>query len=112
MSDGSLEAVGQAAWEQAMQKECAAFLEQTRAAMNAARKGHWIADTEEVVRDAGERLRERTLEKLLQLRVQAEEGAFSPSARRRLGEQGASADRAPDGGRTCARPPAGVVEGG
>jgi hypothetical protein len=61
-------------------RRIAAFLEETRAAMNAAREGHWIADTEEVVRDAGERLRQRALEELLQLRVPAGEGSFSPSA--------------------------------
>ena len=115
MNDGSLEPVGQEAWEQAMREEWAVFMEQTRAAMNTACKGRWIADTEEVVRDAGARLRERTLEKLLQLRVQAAEGAFSPSAARRLGErrmgeQGTSAGRAPDGGRARANPAAGVVE--
>ena len=96
-----------------MAAEFAAFLEETRAAVNAAREGHWIADTEEVVRDAGERLRQRALEKLLQLRVQAGEGAFSPSGPPdRVAGQGPAGGNAPDGGGACAGSPAGVVEEG
>jgi len=58
MSDGSSEPVTPEAWEQALAAEFAAFMKETRAAMNTAREGHWIADTEEVVREAGERLRQ------------------------------------------------------
>jgi hypothetical protein len=82
MGDGSSEPVTSEAWEQALAAEFRAFMEQTRAAMNAGRAGHWIADPQEVVRDAGELLRQRALEKLLPLRVQAGEGAFSPSGPR------------------------------
>ncbi len=113
MSHGSSEPVTAEAWEQVLAAEFTAFMEETRAAMNAAREGHWIADTEEVVRDAGERLRQRALEKLLQLRLKAGEGAFSPSAREGgLGGQGPAARGAPDGGGTRAGSAARVVEEG
>jgi hypothetical protein len=111
MSAGASEAVTPEAWEQALAAEFAAFLEETRAAMNAAREGHWIADTEEVVRDAGARLRQRALEQLLQLRVQAGEGAFSPSGPAgRVAGQGVAGGGPPDGGGPRARSPARVVE--
>jgi hypothetical protein len=113
MSDASSEAVTPEAWEQALMAEFAAFLEETRAAMNAAREGHWITDTEEVVRDAGERLRQRALEKLLQLRLQAGERAFSPGGPRGgVAGQGAASGHASDGGGPRAGPAASVVEGG
>jgi hypothetical protein len=113
MSNGSSELVTPEAWEQALAAEFAAFLEETRAAMNAAREGHWIADTEEVVRDAGARLRQRALEKLLQLRLQAGEGAFSPSAAPGgVAGQGAAGGGTPDGGGPRAgSPPRGVEVG-
>jgi hypothetical protein len=113
LSHGSSEPVTPEAWQPAWAAEFRAFLDETRAAMNAAREGHWIADTEEVVRDAGERLRQRALERLLQLRVQAGEGAFSPSGPAGgLGGQGAAAGGAPDGGGTRAGSPPRVVEAG
>ena len=111
MSNGSSEPVAPEAWEQALVAEFLVFLDETRAAMNAAREGHWIADTEEVVRDAGERLRQRALEKLLQLRVQAGEGAFSPSGPPSgVAGQGAAGRGTPDGGGPRAGSPARVVE--
>ena len=113
MSDESSEPVTPEAWEQALATEFAGFMEEMRAAMNAAREGHWIADTEEVVRDAGARLRQRALEKLLQLRVQAGEGAFSPAGPLdRVAGQGAAGGGTPDGGGACAGSPARVVEAG
>jgi hypothetical protein len=110
MGDESEVPVTAEAWEQELEGEFRAFMEETRAAMNAAREGHWIADTEEVVRDAGERLRRRALEKLLQLRVQAGEGSFSPSRAPRVARQGAAGGGAPDGGGSRAGSSAGVVE--
>ena len=113
MSDGSREPVTPEAWEQALAAEFAAFLDETRAAMNAAREGHWIADTEEVVRDAGARLRQRALEKLLQLRWQAGKGAFSTAgAAGRVAGQGAAGGGTPDGGGPRAGSPARVVAEG
>ena len=113
MSNGASEPVTPEAWEQALAAEFRAFLDETRAAMNAAREGHWIADTEEVLRDAGARLRQRALEKLLQLRVPAGEGAFSPSgAAGRVAGQGPAGGGASDGGGPRAGSPTRVVEEG
>lgn len=87
-------------WAEAMRSEYDAFLRQSWAAMQAARLGHWIEDTEEVVRDAGEEFRRKALEKLLQMQVESGQGAFSPSGGG-LGEQGAAVGDASDGGRAC-----------
>ena len=111
MGDASSEAVTPEAWEQALAAEFAALLEETRAALNAAREGHWIADTEEVVRDAGARLRQRALEKLLQLRVQAGEGAFSPAGPPSgVAGQGTAGGGTPDGGGARAGSPPRMAE--
>jgi len=86
-------------WADAMRGEFDDFLRETWEAMNAARKGRWIADTEEVMRQARDRLGQRAYEKLLQLRIEAGQEAFSPSRpRARLGEQGPQAGHASDGG--------------
>jgi len=84
------------AWAQSLHAEYDAFLRQSWAALQAARKGHWIADTEEHVRQAGAVFRQQALEKLLQAQVAAEQGAFSPSAGG-LGQQGSADGHAPDG---------------
>ena len=75
-------------WSQAMQGEFDAFLLETWQAMNKARTGYWIADTEEVMRQARDRLGRHAYQKLLQLRLDLGEagreagsegrGAFSP----------------------------------
>ncbi len=44
-------------WAAGMRGEYEAFLRQSWAAMQAARTGHWIKDTEEQVQDAGETFR-------------------------------------------------------
>ena len=86
-----------AAWAESLHAEYDAFLRQSWAALQAARKGHWIEDTEEHVRAAGEAFRQQALEKLLQAQVAAGQDAFSPSAGG-LGQQGSAAGHAPDGG--------------
>jgi hypothetical protein len=86
------------AWADSLRQEYDAFLRQSWAAMQAARKGHWIEDTEEHVRAAGEAFRQRALEKLLQAQVTAGQDAFSPSSGG-LDQQGSAAGHAPDGGR-------------
>jgi hypothetical protein len=111
MSEKATDDVTMAVWETALEAEVQAFRDETLRAMNAARPGHWIADTEQVVKEAGERFRQRALEKLLQLRVQAGEGAFSPGGPRGVGEQGAAAGAAPDGGGARNREAADVVAG-
>ncbi len=55
-------------------------LEQVAEAMNAARPGSIIDDSEELVREAAGEFRRRLFEKALELRSQRE--AFSPSGRR------------------------------
>jgi hypothetical protein len=98
MREKTRDDVTMAVWEAALEAEVRVFQEETLRAMNAARPGHWIEDTEQVVKAAGERFRQRALEKLLQLRVRAGEGAFSPWGPRVVGEQGAAGGAAPDGG--------------
>ena len=89
-------------WAEVMQGEFDAFLRQTWKAMNAARKGRWIADTEEVMVEARDRLGRCAYEKLLQLRIEAGEGAFSPSRPRQgLEEQRPQAGNSSDGDGTC-----------
>ena len=84
-------------WAEAMRGEFDHFLHQTWKEMNAARKGRWIADTEEVMLEARDRLGRRAYEKLLQLRIEAGEGAFSPSRPGPgLEEQRPQASNAPD----------------
>jgi hypothetical protein len=56
------------------------MLEEVAQAMNRARPGHIIDDSEEWVREAAGEFRRRLFEKALELRSQRE--AFSPSAQR------------------------------
>jgi hypothetical protein len=56
------------------------MLEEVVEAMNQARPGHIIDDSEELVRMAAGELRRRLFEKALELRSQGE--AFSPSSQR------------------------------
>jgi hypothetical protein len=97
------------AWAESLHAEYDAFLRQSWAALQAARKGHWIEDTEEHVRAAGEAFRQQALEKLLQAQVEAEQKSFSPSARRGVGEQGPAAGHPSDGGGARGSPAAGVA---
>ena len=80
-----------------MQGDFEALAEQVAAAMNAARAGRIIADTEEPVRDANAVFRERMFQKALSL-LQAKQEAFSPSGQR-AAEQGPADNDAPDGQR-------------
>jgi len=66
-------------------------------AMNTARDGRIVADTEEPVRDASAVFRQRMYEKALGL-LQEKQEAFSPSGQRTQ-EQGQAGDNAPDGKR-------------
>jgi hypothetical protein len=89
-------------WAEVMRGEFDAFLRQTWKAMNAARKGRWIADTEEVMVEARDRLGRIAYEKLLQLQIEAGQEAFSPSGlRAQTKKQGLQAGDASDGGGTC-----------
>ena len=97
-----------AAWAESLHLEYDAFLRQSWAALQAARKGHWIADTEEHVRAAGEAFRRQALEKLLPAQVAAGQDSFSPSGGG-LGQQGAADGDAPDGSGTRGGATAGVA---
>jgi len=87
--------------KQAMAADIERLAEQVAEAMNAARDGRIIADTEELVRQANAVFRERLYEKAIGL-LQKQQEAFSPSARR-APEQRSSADHAPDGERASVR---------
>lgn len=80
--------------QQALADEFEAFAREVAEAMNAARAGRIIADTEEPVRDAHAEFRRRAFEKALSL-LQERREAFSPSAAR-AAEQGQAGDDAPD----------------
>lgn len=71
--------------------------EELAKAMNSAKAGRIIADTEEPVRDAHAEFRQRAFQKALSL-LQAKQEAFSPSGPRDE-EQGQASDDAPDGQR-------------
>jgi len=71
-----------------------ALAEEMAAAMNEARSGRIIADSEEPVRDAHGRFRQQAYQKVLSL-LQAKQGAFSPSAQR-ISQQGQEVGDAPD----------------
>jgi len=70
------------------------LVEQVAEAMNAAKEGHIIADTEELVRDAHGVFREQMYARAIRL-LQSKQEAFSPSARR-ASEQGPAADHPSD----------------
>ncbi len=60
-------------------ERCAAEI---AAAVNAAPDGQWIAGSEEKVRDLSAELRRSMFEKAVQMRIDAAEAAFPPSAQR------------------------------
>jgi hypothetical protein len=78
------------------------LVQEVAQAMNAARDGRIIADTEEPVRQANAVFREQAYAKAIRL-LQKKQEAFSPSARR-TAEQRPATDDASDG----QRPPLGA----
>jgi len=74
-----------------------ALAEQMAAAMNSAKAGRIIADSEEPVRDAHGKFRQQAYQKVIGL-LQAKQEAFSPSAQR-APQQGTQADNSSDGQR-------------
>jgi len=87
--------------KQAMAVDFERLAEEVAKAMNAAKEGRIIADTEELVRQANAVFREQLYEKAIRL-LQNKQEAFSPSARRAQ-EQGPTADHASDGERASVR---------
>jgi hypothetical protein len=62
--------------------EFEATIEAVADAVDNARKGRWIADSEEPSRQALERFRRKAYEAAVQAKVDAAEAAFPPSAQR------------------------------
>jgi methionyl-tRNA synthetase len=87
--------------KRAMAADVERLAEQVAEAMNAAREGRIIADTEELVRQANAVFREQLYEKAIRL-LQDKQEAFSPSASR-AAEQGPAADHASDRQRASVR---------
>ena len=73
------------------------LVEKMAGAMNTAKAGRIIADSEEPVRDANAEFRQRAFEQAISL-LQAKQEAFSPSAQR-TPQQGPQAGDASDGQR-------------
>ena len=65
-----------AVMEQEMQK----YLQSVMAAVNNAPEGAWLAGSEEQVRDLSAEFRRQVFEQAVQMRIDAAEAAFSPSA--------------------------------
>jgi hypothetical protein len=73
-----------------MQAECRGIMEQIADAVNAAPTGRVISGSEMQVRDLMEKLRQKSFELAVQMRVDSHESTFSPSGRggQAAGEQG------------------------
>ena len=88
---------------QAMQADMDRLLQEVGDAMNQARDGAIIADSEYVVRDAMARFRQKVYEQAVQMKAdKAAKAAFSPSAQREgnvAKGQGPSGGQPPDGKR-------------
>jgi hypothetical protein len=90
------------ALKQAMSADVERLAQEVVEAMNAARDGSIIADTEELVRQAHGVFRERMYEKAIRL-LQDKQEAFSPSARRAAKQRSADNDVS-DGQRVSVHP--------
>jgi hypothetical protein len=70
--------------KQAMAHEIEKLLKETAEALNKARDGAIIADSEKIMHDAMARFRQKVYEKAVQMKAdKAAKAAFSPSAQRR-----------------------------
>lgn len=87
--------------KQALAADFDQLAQEVAAALNVAKAGHIIADTEEVVRDAHAQFRERAYAQAIRL-LQNQQEAFSPSASR-ASEQGPATDHPSDGQRASER---------
>jgi hypothetical protein len=70
------------AFVSSMRGEMEQTLREVAAAVNAAPDGAWIEGSEHQVREVMGRLRQRVFERATQMRIDAAEAAFSPSAQR------------------------------
>lgn len=66
---------------EALREEAEAYARAVMQAVNQAPDGEWIAGSEEEVRDLSAEFRRRAFERAMQLRINAAEAAFPPSAR-------------------------------
>ena len=87
--------------KQVMAADFDLLVQKVAEAMNAAKDGRIIADTEELVRDANSEFRQRVYGEALRL-LQSKQEAFFPSARRAQ-EQRPAADDPSDGQRASVR---------
>jgi hypothetical protein len=89
--------------KQAMQAEIEQLLDETAQALNKARDGAIIADSEWIVHEAMARFRQKVYQKAVQLKAdKAAKAAFSPSAQREgnaAARQGRSKRQSSDGRR-------------
>jgi hypothetical protein len=65
---------------ESLQQEMQQYLQSVMKAVNNAPDGDWIGGSEEQVRDLSADFRRQVFEKAVQLKVDAAEAAFSPSA--------------------------------
>lgn len=72
---------------ESMQQEMQQYLQSVMKAVNNAPDGDWIGGSEEQVRDLSADFRRQVFEKAVQLKIDAAEAAFSPSARRGDGQE-------------------------
>jgi hypothetical protein len=63
-----------------MEPEMQQYLQSVMQAVNEAPEGAWIAGSEESVRDLSAAFRRRVFQRAVQMRVDAAEAAFPPSA--------------------------------
>ncbi len=94
--------VGAKAFEEAMRAEFEKTMHGVMETVNAAPQGEWIEGSEHQVHDLMVAFEQKAYEKALQMRTQAAEAAFSPSASGEAGEQSA-VQRAPGTKRTDGR---------
>jgi uncharacterized protein YutE (UPF0331/DUF86 family) len=65
---------------ESLREDADAYARAVMQAVNQAPDGEWIAGSEEQVRDLSAEFRRRTFERAMQLRIDAAEAAFPPSA--------------------------------
>jgi hypothetical protein len=81
-------------YREQMRREFERALDEVADAVDAAPQGHVIRDSEEKARDALDRFRRMAYEKAIQLKVDAAEAAFPPSAQRGHGKEEAAQGKA------------------
>ncbi len=80
MDEVRLPAIDEKSLQEALQREFESCIEHVTKAVNDARAGSVIDDSEQPVRQALAKLRQRVFEKALQMKTDAASAAFSPSA--------------------------------